>query len=48
MNASFSLSRFGVMSRISSPRCAVCTGGIERRELVAHRELVAVLRDERR
>ena len=27
MNSSFSLSRFGVMSRIRSPRCAVCTGG---------------------
>ncbi len=26
-NASFSFSRFGVMSRISSPRCAVCLGG---------------------
>ena len=27
MNASFSPSRFGVMSRISSARCAVWTGG---------------------
>ena len=27
MNSSFSLRRFGVISRISSPRCAVCIGG---------------------
>ena len=27
MNSSFSLSRFGVISRISSPRCSVCFGG---------------------
>ena len=27
MNSSFSLRRFGVISRISSARCAVCTGG---------------------
>ena len=27
MNSSFSLSRFGVISRISSARCAVCIGG---------------------
>ena len=27
MDSSFSRSRFGVMRRISSPRCAVCTGG---------------------
>ena len=26
-NASFSFSRFGVINRISSPRCAVCFGG---------------------
>ena len=27
MNSSFSRRRFGVIRRISSPRCAVCTGG---------------------
>ena len=44
MNASFSLRRFGVISRISSARWSVCIGRVERRELVAHRQLVAVLR----
>ncbi len=27
MKSSFSLSRFGVMRRISMPRCALCLGG---------------------
>ncbi len=27
MNSSFSRRRFGVISRMSNPRCAVCTGG---------------------
>ena len=27
MNSSFSFSRFGVIRRINSPRCAVCLGG---------------------
>ena len=27
MNSSFSWSRFGVIRRIRSPRCAVCLGG---------------------
>ena len=47
MNSSFSLRRFGVISRISSARWSVCTGGSKRRQLVAHRQLVAVLVDER-
>ena len=46
MNSSFSLSRFGVISRISSAAVIRVLGRVERRELVAERQLVAVLLDE--
>ena len=45
MNSSFSLSRFGVMRRMRSARCAVCLGG-SKRQLIAERQLVAVRLDE--
>ena len=48
MNSSFSFSRFGVISRISSAAVRGVLRRVERRELVAERQLVAVLLDERR
>ena len=46
MNSSFSFRRFGVISRISSPRWCGVLRRVERRELVAERQLVAVLLDQ--
>ena len=48
MKSSFSFSRLGVIKRMSSPRWAVCFGRVERRQLVAERQLVAVGVDDRR
>ena len=44
--SSFSLRRLGVISRISRARWLVCIGRVERRQLVAERQLVAVLLDQ--
>ena len=44
MNASLSLSRFGVISRISSARSWVCVGRVHRDHVLVHRQLVAVAR----
>ncbi len=47
MNASFSRSRFGVISRISKRAVRGVDGRVERQQLIAERQLVAVLFDER-
>ena len=46
MNSSFSRSRFGVMSRISSARCAVCFGGSNEGSWSLNGQIVAVLLDD--
>ena len=47
MNSSFSRSRFGVIRRMSSAAVRGVDRRVEGEQLVAHRQLVAVLLDER-